>query len=598
MLDRITSPQIMCNRIIIVFLFFCSLTYAQLSVKNNAYVFISNEIVFVNNDINLNDSASTIYLRDEAQIIQGSGTTGNSGVGELSVYQEGNVDEFEYNYWCSPIGSKMSSSVNNPFGISLLNDVTGLISSAPASYIHKSNYNGTSIPLNIEPYWIYKYIAGSNYSDWIHVQATTTINPGEGFTMKGTNGSSSAQRYDFRGKPNTGTIGVAVLANKFTLVGNPYPSAIDALKYIHDTENASVITGVLYYWEQNPSVNSHYLKDYDGGYATYTITSGGTETYIPATFNTYNGDGSINITNTGTGVKTAKRYIPIGQGFMVEGKAIGTVKAKNSHRVFVKESSLTSTFFKTDNNKEMTQKGYSTEGFSILTSDYKRFRLNIDFNNTYTRQIAETFHDNATKGFDYGLEIKTSPDNVLKSDAYWSNDDDSYFAEALPFNQDLKIALNITVAQKMPVKIRIADIQNFENSQPIYLHDIERDTYVDLRIQDFNINLETGHYPNRFEISFVKSNALNVKDNVIEDIKILQNNTLSELIINNPNSLEVKSFRLFDISGKRVFTDDINSTKREFIYSTKLFSDGVYFVEIESSNNKILNKKIIIANKK
>jgi hypothetical protein len=48
---------------------------------------------------------------------------------------------------------------------------------------------------------------------------TTTVNwvqnnPGE-------------QRYDFRGKPNDGTISITVLNLQFTLTGNPYPSAID-----------------------------------------------------------------------------------------------------------------------------------------------------------------------------------------------------------------------------------------------------------------------------------------------------------------------------------------------------------------------------------
>ncbi|HEX9600340.1 MAG TPA: secretion protein, partial [Mariniflexile sp.] len=170
----------MQNKFIILFLLSCALSYGQLSIRNDAYVFITDEIVFVEDDINLNETDSKIYLRDEAQIIQGSGSTGNSGVGELSVYQEANVGAYEYNYWCSPIGSKTNNSINNPFGISLLNDVVDLTDSNPATYVHASTYNGTSTPLNIEPYWIWKYIAGSTYADWIHVQGNTTINPGEG----------------------------------------------------------------------------------------------------------------------------------------------------------------------------------------------------------------------------------------------------------------------------------------------------------------------------------------------------------------------------------------------------------------------------------
>ena len=167
--------------------------------------------------------------------------------------------------------------------------------------------------MNIEPYWVWKFIASDNYADWVHVQGNTNVNPGEGFTMKGTIGSGDAQRYDFRGKPNNGAISVSVLNNQFTLTGNPYPSALDARAYIWDTNNRTTITGTLHYWEQDPSTNSHYLNEYNGGYATYTINASGTvETFISAVFNTYNGDGSINISNTGARSKTARRYIPIG----------------------------------------------------------------------------------------------------------------------------------------------------------------------------------------------------------------------------------------------------------------------------------------------
>ena len=40
--------------------------------------------------------------------------------------------------------------------------------------------------------------------------------------------------------------------------------------------------------------------------------------------------------------------------------------------------------------------------------------------------------------------------------------------------------------------------------RPIYIHDIVNDTYLDLRKNDYNINLETGLYTDRFEITFTK----------------------------------------------------------------------------------------------
>ena len=585
----------MHNKLIVLVLFLCNLSFSQLSVRNSAYVFVNDEIVFVEDDINLNEAASSLYLRNEAQIIQGTGTTGNSGLGELSVYQEANVGEYEYNYWCSPIGSKTSNSINNPFGISFLNDVTGLITSTPATFVTTSTYNGTSSPLNIEPYWVWKFIASDNYADWVHIQSNTSINPGEGFTMKGTIGSGDAQRYDFRGKPNNGTIAVSVLNNQFTLVGNPYPSALDAVAYIHDTQNAAVINGTLYYWEQDPSTNSHYINEYNGGYATYTINAAGTvETFISAVFNTYNGDGSINISNTGAGSKTARRYIPIGQGFMVEGTANGVVRAKNAHRFYTKETAANSEFFRPSDTKGESKKNKTI--FSKTPVEYKRFRLNIDFNNNYTRQLVQTFHHTATNGFDYGLESKINTGDILTSDAYWTIDNDAYLAEALAFNEELKIPVVIKLAADSPIRIRIADIQNFENSKPIYIHDIEKDTFINLKNQDFEINLESGLYTNRFEITF-NNTVLSNTDETFKNLKIFQNNRTAQLKLLNTKNLEIESFNLYDISGKLVMSERISSSKRKYTFSTKSLSTGIYIVKIELQDRNIFSKKIVVSNK-
>jgi hypothetical protein len=584
----------MHKKLLLLLILISNLSFSQLSVRNSAYIFINDEVVFVEDDINLNEASSTIYLRNEAQVVQGTGTTGNSGVGELSVYQEANVGEHEYNYWCSPIGSKTSNSVNNPFGISFLNDVTGLITSTPATFVSTGSYNGTSSPLNIEPYWIWKFIASDNYAEWIHVQGNTTINPGEGFTMKGTIGSGDAQRYDFRGKPNNGTMAVSVLTNQYTLVGNPYPSAMDAAAYIHDTQNAATITGTLYYWEQDPTTNSHFINEYNGGYATYTINAAGTvETFVPAVFNTYDGEGSINVANTGTGSKTAQRYIPIGQGFMVEGAADDVVRAKNSHRFFIRETNANSEFFKGTN----TKKSKTESPFSQIPEDYKRFRLNIDFNNTYTRQLVQTFHDSATEGFDYGLESKISESDIISSDAYWVVDGNSHIAEALAYNENSTIPLTIKLAQDQPVGVRIADIQYFDDATPIYLHDKQTDIYANLREQNFEINLDTGEYSDRFEITFTKT-VLSTSDDTFEGLKIFQNNKASQLKLINENNLEITSLFIYDITGKEVLNTRIKSTKRKHKVSTKPLSAGVYVVKVELANQGLFSKKIVVDNKK
>ena len=586
-----------------VFLFTINVSFAQLTIRNNAYVFVTDEVLYVENAVNLTEVNSTLYLRDEAQLIQGNEAPSNSGLGRLSVYQNGTTHNWAYNFWASPVGNvDASNTANRPFRANdQFFDVTGTTTSIPASFT--GSYNGTSSPLNIAKYWLYSYNPGLSYSEWDYIAETGNLDTGYGFTMKGTSGSGNNQLYDFRGKPNTGLIETAVLDTQFTLVGNPYPSALDAVDYIHDAVNSTLITGTLSFWEQDLAVSSHNLQSYLGGYATYTIDALGlVETFLPATFNSYNIDGVLNVIGAvSTSGKTLHRYIPIGQGFMIEGIADGNARTLNAHREYYKQSGSSSEFFRTSESNTSSLTGtineliYDDNGYQIIPSDYKRFRLNVDFNDTYTRQLLHNFHQTATPGFDYGLESNNS--EPLASDSYFILGDMPYIAQANSYDEDLKIPLVIKIQNAMPVRVRIHDIQNFGDTQPIYIHDIQEDVYYNLRAQNFNINLEAGNYTSRFEITFTNTSTLSVSEFETNEFTVFQNNTISQLVIANPSALEIKSVTLFDVAGKKVMNeaDLYNDTRYEF--STKNLSDGVYVVNIVLNNNEVMNKKIVVSNK-
>ena len=582
------KPLILC--------LFVQFSLAQLTVENANYIFVEDIVIFVEDDVNLENSGSYLYLRDEAQLLQGSGTTGNSGVGKLSVYQQGTVDQYSYNYWCSPVGNIDASSFGNRTFRPNNNiyDITSApITSSLATYT--TNLDGSSSPLVISSAWIWSYDPGTLYSEWDFIGNTGSVSPGYGFTMKGTSGSGDNQEYDFRGKPNSGEIKTSVLNNEWTLIGNPYPSALDAAEFIHDTYNTD-FTGTLYYWEQDLSVNSHYVYDYIGGYASYTTTApdgmdNTVDSYTPATFTTFDGAGNIvNLPPPGqTGSKTAQRYIPVGQGFMIEGNTTGDVRVNNDQRDFEKESGSSSYFFEMPDQSESLRT--SINGLNIVPEDYKRFRVNVDFNNVYTRQLLMNFHDSATVGFDRGLEAK-HPD-VISSDAFWPIDQVEYCIQALAFDTSLKIPLSITLDEQQLVRFRIFDVQRFDD-QEIFLHDKEIDLYVDLRQQSYELNLDLGLYDDRFEIVFEMNDSLGLSDEDVLGLNIFQNNSLSELTILNPNSLEVNSVSLFDLSGKQLFIVNDLSVSESYKFSTKNLSDGVYLAIVGIDGINQITKRVIV----
>lgn len=494
------------------------LGHSQIKIENGAFIYSDSVLVYSEDYVDIDGH---FYLRNEAQLIQ-KNNVANNGTGQLSVYQWGTVNEYAYNYWSSPVGSPFVAENNIYDAIDNLNSNVALYNT--------SGYNSTTNPLVIADYWIWKFIAGTEYSEWIHVRSTGDVDSGYGFTMKGT--PSSNQLYDFRGIPNNGTMYLTVLDENLTLIGNPYPSSIDAYDLIWNTNNQLGITGVLYYWEQQ-TTNSHVLTNYIGGYGIYTIDFNGVESYVPAMYTTYDSEGNPTGTNNGIGVKVPKRYIPIGQGFMVKGAGGSNyIEINNSMRKFIKESSGDSYFFRTPQN------------------EYKRFRLNITLGNGYTRQLLMNFNDSATNGFDYGME--DTYDSNLPIDAYWTG---GKLINALEYNPNVTIPIHIKSNTSQNITFRISDIQNLGN-KPVYLYNSVTNEYTNLRNNDVTV-MVVGDSDNFF-IKFNKSN---------------NNKTTAK-------SKEIKSIEYYTIDGKS-------------IKSIENASIGIYIMKITFMDGRIESKQIL-----
>ena len=102
-------------------MFFANKLLAQMFVSNNSYVFNNGALLYVKGNVELSGLNSNFYLRNEAQLLQGTtSTSSNKGIGKLSVFQEGTVNNYAYNYWCSPVGNASASLGNEDFGITML----------------------------------------------------------------------------------------------------------------------------------------------------------------------------------------------------------------------------------------------------------------------------------------------------------------------------------------------------------------------------------------------------------------------------------------------------------------------------------------------
>ena len=599
--------------IILVFLFFKDIN-AQMFVSPNSSVFVNNEVVFIKNELELNGATSNFYLRNDAQLLQGTTVaSANKGLGSLSVFQEGTTNNFQYNYWCSPVGGSSATTGNSSFGITQLKDVLDLTSSNAATILPSNNYNGTASPLAIAPYWIWKLPASSN-TNWVYVGSGSTINAGEGFTMKGTSGTNlltvngvqnnpgSKQRYDFRGKPNDGTIAIPVTVGELSFTGNPYPSAIDLSAFLTNATNS---TGIAYFWEQDKTVNSHYIADFKGGYGAYSPLGGaGNGVYTPATFYSYDGSGN-EVVATGTGGTYERRFSPIGQGFLIEGTVTGVVDMKNDYRVFVKEGAANlSQFEKSTNSLKGSASSsnlatiQSVSGFdytTVNTTPAPQIRFNTLLNGEGVRQIVLALVPGATDGIDMAMDALSTSDNDV-ADMYFVMDDKEFVIDAIQFDIDKKIPLGFKNTDEANYKISVKEIINFTEAENVYLHDKTKDTYFDIKNSFYEMVLPAGVNNTQFEITFKNGSTLGIEDVAKESFLMYQNNNTKNLTISNPLQKELVACNLYDVVGKIIFTKKDLGTNSSYSFTTANLSDGIYFVKLATNENTMVNQKIIVKN--
>lgn len=643
--------------------------FSQLFVKPGSYVYVKNAHLFVKNDINLggtatdvtNDTDGKIYLRNEGQLLQGKTTAStNTGFGRVSVFQEGTSDNYEYNYWSSPVGYSSNTLGNGNFDIGMLyRPTTQLLSTKAAT---TGSYNGFAVPLTIASYWIYTYRASANYSDWVSINnSSQALAAGEGFTMKGTSGGDNLtvgdttqnhfipagplppvfvdkQRYDFRGKPNDGEINIAVLPPagaviNSTLTGNPYPSAINLNYFLLENSGQAVnyatgvvspevatdkvIDGVAYFWEQNKTVNSHNIQSYVGGYGTYVANGEfpiGTRNanvygaYTAAPFKTYNLDGSVS-GGAGTGSDYKRMFSPIGQGFMVNGDVAASAskpaKMKNIYRAFVKENNTSSQFEK---NSSASQSATNNQNWDEIPNvagvDYTQFsklevpqiKIHAILNNDVTKEITMAFNSTTTDGFDTAMEAQSMDDLPTDVNFSFANDAKGYVTTTLPFAINKRIPITLKSFGAGTFKMKVYNYINFNETNSVYLYDNVSEVYHDIANNAYEFSLPEGTYANRFEITF-QNTVLANPNNIKNNFIVVQNNNTQLLSISNPNSLDMKAVVLFDISGKQIFNKVNLGAKTVYEFPTQTLSEGVYLVKLQTNDNQTLTQKIIVSKK-
>ncbi|MFN7013953.1 MAG: LamG domain-containing protein, partial [Bacteroidia bacterium] len=461
---------------------------------------VDNNTLKISNDSKLEISHylkinGKIDLEGKSQLIQTTNSDLDpSGTGTLERDQQGTGNLYNYNYWSSPV-STISSTIENNTGFTVANVLKdGTNSTSPQTITWISGVNSTRNPMKLARYWLYKFTnLTSEYANWQQINENTILQTGQAFTMKGSGIATPqnyvTQNYVFTGEPNNGTInhnGIYIGMTNINLIGNPYPSALDANEFINN--NLSSITGTLYFWEHYTSNNTHNLAGYQGGYATRNLVGGVAPISPPL------------ISGLGSSTRIPGRFIPVSQGFFVKGSMTGgQIIFQNSQRAFIKENNENSNeIFRNQTNSIHN----NNEDDIIPNYPFSKIRLGYKGSTNSHRQLLIGFmNENADHNYNNGYDGEII--DVQTNDIYFQLDNYKLVIQGVGnFNTNAIYPLTVKSSQSGTVNFMIDGLENFDLNQPIYIHDNTNDSYNDIRTSNFSVVLPAGEISGRFSLRF------------------------------------------------------------------------------------------------
>jgi hypothetical protein len=368
----------------------------------------------------------------------------------------------------------------------------------------------------------------------------------------------------------------------------------------------NVFNGALYFWDHFGQINTHVLREYVGGYATYTKMGGA---------KAYSNDSRIN-SNGANGSKKPGQYIPVNQGFFVIAALElnpastnttptidgGDIIFKNSQRIFMPESSSNSVFMKGINTKPAhSSKGKEKDNEEPYENTDKRPKIWLQFDSPtgYHRQLLVGVDENTTNHFDLGYDAPIA--DIGKEDMFWSFDGSKFVIQGVPnFNTDQEFPLGIKIAKAGSVTIKVDELENMDEDISAHIKDKLTGKTNNISQKAFEINLEAGEYLDRFALTFRMQKLVDedvvadvlipvVTQPIIEGIHVFMNNAIKELQIKNNSDEEILSIELYNYLGQTIKTWNSNFNIRTISLPINI-STGVYFAQISTKNKTIIRK--------
>ena len=458
--------------------------------------------------------AANVVFENNASLLQDNDSAIN--VGKIKYQRDSQpVRLLDYTYWSSPVSGQTPSTFS------------------------------VGTPLSKIYYW--NHLPG--VQNWTNGVSNLPMEAGKGYIIRAPNGyanTGAGQIFhgEFKGVPHNGEITVNTQGENpiatpvyWNLIGNPYPSAIDADLFL--LANSSSIDGTLKFWTHNsrPSgiyPGTHGLNYNSNDYATYNFTGtvGGGTGVVAGVPNPIDPGYNINTTEPG-------RYIAAGQSFMVAGGPVsgaGTVTFKNNMRVIADNK----TFFRNSN--------------AVAAIEKNRIWLEMKHEEGAFKQTLVGYIEGATDGLDWGFDgkmLETSP--VL---IYTKSEEQNLIIQgkALPFADSDLIPLGFSTTLSGSFDLNLYQFDGLFANQTVYVEDIYTNTIHNLKDGIFSFHSEAGVFDDRFVIRF-SNETLSVPSTEVNSSTVLC--YAKDQVINLKSySQSLNKVLVFDASGRILYQNN------------------------------------------
>ena len=481
---------------------------------------VNSGILTVNSGTNLtvldnlinNASATAVVLENNANLIQGSDTTVNTNTGAITVKRNSNpLRRLDYTIWSSPVAEQ------------------NILAFSPETLSNRFyNYNETTNLFNVTTPLTIPFAIATGYLIRMPNDHPTTPTVWNG---------------SFTGVPNNGTINKPITYYGsapfgYNMVGNPYPSTINAQAFI--TANTANIESSLYFWRKINGVTG------SSAYAVYN-SLGATATATPSS-----------APPNGT--------IQVGQGFFVKAKSNSIISFTNAMRVANNDNQ----FFRTNEVQK------------------DRIWLNLTNASGVFSQTLIGYLEEGSQGVD-SYDAKYINDSPIALTSIINNEEYTIQSRST-FHPDDVVALNFKTDVVGNYTITLDHFDGlFTGEQSIYLKDNITGNETDLKAGSYTFSASAGIYNTRFSMKYQRTLNEDAPEFNENNVRVyLKNETL---YVNSGTSV-IMNIEVYDIQGRLIAQQKSVKATTASIHNLKA-SNQVLIVKVIDENSKVVIKKTV-----